>query len=64
MSRYLLAIGLILLLMLGGLWVERAYRLFARRHPDLGPFRQEGGGCGGCGGGCGGGCDADTDRQR
>ena len=60
MSRYLVAIGLILALMLGGLAVERLYRRFARRHPELGPFRQEGGGCSGnCGGGAcaGGACE-------
>ena len=60
MSRYLVAIGLILALMLGGLAVERVYRRFARRHPELGPFRQEGGGCSGnCGAGAcaGGACE-------
>jgi hypothetical protein len=52
MSSYLITIGLILALMLGGLAVERLYRRFARRHPELGPFRQAGGGCSGnCGGG-------------
>lgn len=57
MSRYLLAIGLILLLALAGVVVDRFYKGFARRHPELGPFRKEIGGCGGhCGGNaCGGG---------
>ncbi len=54
MSTYLLTIGLILLLLLGWVVVQRAYRLFARRHPELGPFRDEGAGCGSCAGGhCG-----------
>lgn len=58
MSAYLITIGLILLIMLGGIAVDRLYRLFARRHPELGPFRESGGGCGGHCGGCGGGhCD-------
>lgn len=61
MSRYLVTIGLILGIMLLGIVVDRLYRRFARRHPELGPFRKEGGGCGGhCGSGaCGGGaCEA------
>lgn len=58
--KYFLAIALILILLLGWVVVQQAYRLFARRHPELGPFRKEGGGCGCCSGGtCGGGaCDS------
>ncbi len=55
MSVYLVTIGLILLIMLAGIVVDRFYKLFARRHPELGPFRKEAGGCGGHCGGCGGG---------
>ncbi|MEW5769890.1 MAG: chemotaxis protein [Pseudomonadota bacterium] len=57
MGRYLMTIAVILLLLLGGIAVDRLYRAFARRNPQLGPFREAGGGCGGhCGGGgCGGG---------
>lgn len=53
-TRYLLTIGLILGVMLAGIAVRQLYDRFARRHPELGPFRQEGGGCGGCskGSGC------------
>lgn len=61
LSRYLITIALILLIMLAGIVVDRFYKGFARRHPELGPFRKEGGGCGGhCGSGaCGGGsCDS------
>jgi hypothetical protein len=55
MTTYLLAIGLILILLLGWVVVQQSYRLFARRHPELGPFRGESG-CGGCAGGkCGSG---------
>lgn len=58
MLTYLLAIGLILLFLLAYVAVQRLYTLFQRRHPELGPFRREGGGC--CGGGCrgDGGCDS------
>lgn len=50
MSTYLVTIGLILILMLGGVVVDMFYKLFARRHPELGPFRRDGG-CGCCDGG-------------
>jgi hypothetical protein len=61
MTTYLLTIGLILILLMGWVVVQRAYRLFAQRHPELGPFRREGGGCGCCSGSCGGGsCDTST----
>lgn len=54
MAQYLLATGLIFALLTGGVLVHRFYRGFARRHPELGPFRGEAG-CGGCmaDGGCG-----------
>ncbi|MCU0840710.1 MAG: chemotaxis protein [Thiobacillaceae bacterium] len=56
MATYLVTIVLILLLLLAWLAVQRAYRLFARHHPELGPFRREEGGCGACSAGkCGGG---------
>lgn len=67
MTDYLLTIGILLLLLLGWVTVERVYRLFARRHPELGPFRREGGGCGGgCGGGsCGtGSCSTDPSELK
>jgi hypothetical protein len=47
MSAYVVAVGLILALLLAGIGVDRLYRRFARRHPELGPFRGEGG-CGTC----------------
>jgi len=56
MSTYLVTIGLLLVILLGWVAVQRVYKLFARRHPELGPFRDDGAGCGACGGGgCGGG---------
>jgi hypothetical protein len=60
MTTYLAAIGVILAILLFGIVVQRFYQLFARRHPELGPFRDAGKGCGSCsaGSGCGGGsCD-------
>lgn len=53
-TKYLLAMSLILLLLLGWLAVQQLARLYARRHPEFGPAREEGGGCGsncGCHGG-------------
>ena len=31
---------------IGGIAIDRLYARFARRHPQLGPFRKRGGGCG------------------
>lgn len=53
MTTYLLTIGLIFALMLAGIGVDRLYRRFAARHPQLGPFRKNDGGCGCCAGKCG-----------
>jgi hypothetical protein len=47
MTSYILAIGLILFLLTGWIAVQQIYRLFALRHPEFGPVREEGGGCGG-----------------
>ncbi len=53
MSTYLITIGIIFAIMLVGIAVERAYRLFAARNPQLGPFR-DADKCGSCaeGSGC------------
>ena len=56
MARYLLAVLAIFALIAAWLFVQASYRRFAERHPELGPFRQEGAGCGGCGG-CASGCE-------
>ncbi|MCX8085574.1 MAG: hypothetical protein N3C63_01600 [Rhodocyclaceae bacterium] len=54
MSGYLATVGLLFALLVGGIAIDRLYRAFAARHPELGPFRKaEGCGC------CGGQCDAD-----
>jgi hypothetical protein len=45
----LLAAGLILLLLLAWIWVQQRARDFATRHPEFGPAKEEGSGCGtGC----------------
>lgn len=52
MTTYLLTIGLIFALMLAGIAVDRLYRRFAARNPQLGPFRKNDGSCGCCAGKC------------
>lgn len=52
MGTYLLTIGLIFAIMLAGIGVDRVYRGFAARNPQLGPFRKSEG-CGSCSGGSG-----------
>ncbi len=54
MGTYLITIGLIFALLALGILVQRLYRRFAQRHPELGPFRSEQDGCGSCtsGSGC------------
>ena len=55
MEIYLTTVAIIFVVMLGGIVVDRFYRLFALRNPKLGPFRKPG--CGSCS--ChGGSCDA------
>lgn len=54
MTTYLVTVGLIFCIMLVGIAIERAYRRFADRNPQLGPFRKTN--CGSCS--ChGDGCD-------
>lgn len=54
--EYLVAMLLLPVLLLAWLLVQRAARRVAAAHPELGPAREEGSGCGsscGCGsGGC------------
>lgn len=54
MADFLLTSLVIFAVLSGWLYVQELYRGFARRHPELGPFRREEG-CGGCScrqGGC------------
>jgi hypothetical protein len=46
MSIYITTIALIFVILLGGIVVDRTYRSFAARNPQLGPFRKAG--CGSC----------------
>ncbi|MGD8593792.1 MAG: hypothetical protein PVF82_13205 [Gammaproteobacteria bacterium] len=46
MLNYLLAIGFVLALLLCWCAVQKWARHYARRHPEFGPAREEGGGCG------------------
>jgi len=49
MLDYLLAIVLILVILLGWILVQQGARRFAARHPEFGPAKEEGSGCGsGC----------------
>ncbi len=45
LADFLVASVLILLLLSGWLGVQHWARRFAARHPELGPAREEGGGC-------------------
>ncbi|OHC67832.1 MAG: hypothetical protein A3H93_16535 [Rhodocyclales bacterium RIFCSPLOWO2_02_FULL_63_24] len=62
MTTYLVTIGLIFGIMLGGILVERVYRGFAARNPQLGPYRDTSKcGCCSAGSGC---SDASCDAER
>ncbi|MFN6960721.1 MAG: hypothetical protein ACK4N6_00635 [Rhodocyclaceae bacterium] len=52
MTTYLVTILLVFALMLTGIAVDRLYRRFAARHPQLGPYRNGEGSCGCCSGKC------------
>jgi hypothetical protein len=56
MADALIAIVAILALLIGWLYVQQLSRQFAARHPEFGPAKEEGGGCGSscqcCGNSC------------
>ena len=62
MATYLATVGIIFGIMLAAIVVERLYRGFAARHPQLGPFRDTSKcGCCSAGKGCSDtGCDTGT----
>jgi hypothetical protein len=63
MGTYLLAMGIILIVMFGWVAVQRMARLFAFKHPEFGPYPEGGGGCAACG--CSNDrCGAVTDKER
>lgn len=45
MLTYLMTFAVIFLVMLAGIMMDRTYKRFQLRHPDLGPFRKPGGNC-------------------
>jgi hypothetical protein len=47
LTTYAITVLIILGLLAGWIGVQHLARLFASRHPELGPAREEGGGCGG-----------------
>ena len=54
MWQYLVAMTLVPALLIGWLIIQQLGRRYAKAHPDLGAYREEGGGCGkncGCDGG-------------
>jgi hypothetical protein len=46
MVDFIIAMAAILLFLGGWILVQEKSREFARRHPEFGPAREEGGGCG------------------
>ncbi len=45
-TKMFIAVGLTLAMLLGWLIVQHLSRQFAQRHPEFGPAREEGVGCG------------------
>ena len=60
MTTYLVAMAFIFSLATAGILVDRIYRRFAARNPQLGPFRDPGK-CGCCSAGSG--CDSDCSTE-
>ncbi len=46
MADFFIATGIILIMLCGWLTVQHLARQFARRHPEHGPAKEEGSGCG------------------
>ena len=64
MATSLVAIALIFSLALGGILVDRIYRRFAARNPQLGPFRDPGKcGCCSAGSGCDTACSTEPSQH-
>jgi hypothetical protein len=61
LATYALTISAIFVLLVGWILVQQVARLFARRHPEFGPYQERrgcgGGGCGSCGGEGEGSCE-------
>ncbi|MCM2307629.1 MAG: hypothetical protein NDI91_09225 [Sulfuritalea sp.] len=64
MGTYLVTVGLIFAILLGGIAVERLYLRFAAQNPQLGPFRDNSKcGCCSAGSGCSEGSCAEPDAS-
>jgi hypothetical protein len=63
MADFLLAGTLIFAVMVGWLYVQDLYARFAARHPELGPYRRQGG-CGGGSCSCSQGSCPTKDRRQ
>ena len=63
MADFLIASIAILVLLSGWLFVQHLARWYAARHPEFGPAREEGGGCGRSCLCAGGSCDKRVQRQ-
>ena len=62
MADYLIGMLVVPLLLLGWLTVQSLARIYAKAHPELGPCREEGGGCGAsCR--CNGHCKVETEAR-
>jgi hypothetical protein len=46
LGNYLIAVGAILCLLVGWIGVQQLTRWYSLRHPEFGPHREDGGGCG------------------
>jgi hypothetical protein len=62
MADFIIAIVGVLLLLSGWLFVQYLARSYAARHPEFGPAREEGGGCGHSCMCAGGSCDKRDQR--
>ncbi|MCP4289167.1 MAG: chemotaxis protein [Gammaproteobacteria bacterium] len=58
MLKFLLASGVIMLVLFGWVMVQQLARRFALRHPEFGPYREKGS----CGGNCA--CSGGSSCQR
>ncbi len=64
MTTYLVAIAFIFSLALGGILIDRIYRRFAARNPQLGPFREPGKcGCCSAGSSCDSACSNESNQR-
>jgi hypothetical protein len=61
---YLAAIAVFFVMMATMIVVERIYRRFAANHPERGPYRKQGEGCGSCKSCDDPTCKSDSDRKR